>query len=99
MGFPMEMGEFPDGDKIWIVSHKPVAVAAGLGMMGMHRNVIHPIFGNFILLGTILIDYEVASYSQPLDYNPCLDANCALPLAGWCHFDIGGFQFLSLLHT
>jgi len=56
-GFPMEMGEFPDGDKIWIVSHKPVAVAAGLGMMGMHRNVIHPIFGNFILLGTILIDW------------------------------------------
>ncbi|NOT86160.1 MAG: 4Fe-4S ferredoxin, partial [Methylococcaceae bacterium] len=48
MGFPMEMGEFPDGDKIWIVSHKPVAVAAGLGMMGIHRNIIHPIFGNFI---------------------------------------------------
>lgn len=79
MGFPMEMGEFPDGDKIWIVSHKPVAVAAGLGMMGMHRNVIHPIFGNFILLGTILIDYEVASYSQPIDYNPCLE--CKLCVA------------------
>ena len=30
--------------------HKPVAVAAGLGRMGIHRNVIHPKFGNFILL-------------------------------------------------
>ena len=50
MGFPMEMDRFPGG-KIWVVSHKPVAVAAGLGHMGIHRNVIHPRFGNFILLG------------------------------------------------
>ena len=57
MGFPMEMDRFP-GNKIWVVSHKPVAVAAGLGMMGIHRNVIHPKFGNFILLGTVLIDTE-----------------------------------------
>src|SRR3954468_23322957 len=28
MGFPMEMDRFPR--KVWIVSHKPVAVAAGL---------------------------------------------------------------------
>src|SRR4051812_48930433 len=54
MGFPMEVGRFPD--KIWVVSHKPIAVAAGLGQMGIHRNVIHPKFGNFILLATILVD-------------------------------------------
>ena len=48
MGFPMEMDQFPG--KVWVVSHKPVAVAAGLGMMGIHRNVIHEKFGNFILL-------------------------------------------------
>src|SRR5215510_2076597 len=46
MGFPMEQGRFPG--KIWVVSHKPAAVAAGLGHMGIHRNVIHPRFGNFI---------------------------------------------------
>src|SRR5882724_4907927 len=46
MGFPMEQDRFPE--KIWVVSHKPVAVAAGLGHMGIHRNVIHPRFGNFI---------------------------------------------------
>lgn len=79
MGFPMEMSEFPDGQQPWIVSHKPVAVAAGLGMMGIHRMIIHPIFGNFILLGTILVDAKVALYSQPINYNPCLD--CKLCVA------------------
>jgi len=77
MGFPMEMDRFPG--KIWVVSHKPVAVAAGLGKMGIHRNVIHPQFGNFILLGTILIDAEVSEYGQPIDYNPCLE--CKLCVA------------------
>ena len=46
MGFPMEMDKFPG--KIWVVSHKPVAVAAGLGMIGIHRNVIHQKFGNWL---------------------------------------------------
>jgi Fe-S-cluster-containing hydrogenase component 2 len=77
MGFPMEMDHFPG--KIWIVAHKPVAVAAGLGHMGIHRNVIHPKFGNFILLGTVLIDREATDYDQPVDYNPCLE--CKLCVA------------------
>jgi Fe-S-cluster-containing hydrogenase component 2 len=71
MGFPMEMDRFPG--KVWVVSHKPVAVAAGLGMMGIHRNVIHPNFGNFILLGTILLDSDVSEPGRPIDYNPCLE--------------------------
>jgi NAD-dependent dihydropyrimidine dehydrogenase PreA subunit len=71
MGFPMEMDRFPG--KVWVVSHKPVAVAAGLGHMGIHRNVIHPKFGNFILLGTVLMDAEVTQYDRPIDYNPCLE--------------------------
>src|SRR5271166_4345688 len=78
MGFPMEMDRFPGG-KIWVVSHKPVAVAAGLGHMGIHRNVIHPKFGNFILLGTVLIAAEATAYDQPLSYNPCLE--CKLCVA------------------
>jgi ferredoxin len=77
MGFPMEMDRFPG--KVWVVSHKPVAVAAGLGMMGIHRNVIHEKFGSFILLGTILLDAEVSDYSQPIDYNPCVE--CKLCVA------------------
>jgi NAD-dependent dihydropyrimidine dehydrogenase PreA subunit len=77
MGFPMEMDR-PAG-KIWVVSHKPVAVAAGLGQMGIHRNVIHPKFGNFILLATVLVDCEINEASAPLDYNPCLE--CKLCVA------------------
>jgi ferredoxin len=77
MGFPMEMDRFPG--KIWVVSHKPVAVVAGLGHMGIHRNVIHPRFGSFILLGTVLLDAETTAYDQPLAYNPCLE--CKLCVA------------------
>jgi Fe-S-cluster-containing hydrogenase component 2 len=69
--FPMEMDRFPG--KVWVVSHKPVAVAAGLGHMGIHRLVIHPQFGSFISLGTILIDAQVTEYGQPIDYNPCVE--------------------------
>jgi NAD-dependent dihydropyrimidine dehydrogenase PreA subunit len=77
MGFPMEMGRYPG--KTWVVAHKPVAVAAGLGRMGIHRNVIHQKFGNFILLSTILIDAEVSEQTRPIDYNPCLE--CKLCVA------------------
>ncbi len=77
MGFPMEMDGFPG--RLWVVSHKTVAVAAGLGQMGIHRNVIHPVFGNFILLGTVLIEREVESYDKPVEYNPCLE--CKLCVA------------------
>ncbi len=77
MGFPMEMDRFPG--KVWVVSHKLAAVAAGLGQMGIHRNVIHPRFGSFILLGTILVDAVVSSYDKPLDYNPCVE--CKLCVA------------------
>lgn len=76
-GFPMEMDRW--GKKIWVVSHKRVAVAAGLGQMGIHRNVIHPKFGSFVLLGTILIDRELTSYGKPIHYNPCVE--CKLCVA------------------
>ncbi|MCA0350781.1 MAG: 4Fe-4S binding protein [Chloroflexi bacterium] len=76
-GFPMEVERFPG--KSWIISHKPVAVAAGLGQMGIHRNVIHPRFGNFILLGTIVTDAVIGEESKPIDYNPCLE--CKLCVA------------------
>jgi ferredoxin len=78
MGFPMEADRWMS-DRMWQVAHKPVAVAAGLGRMGIHRNVIHPRFGNFILLGTVLLAAEISEYSQELDYNPCLE--CKLCVA------------------
>ena len=47
--------------------------------MGLHRNVIHPKFGSFVLLATVLVDAQVSQYGQALDYNPCID--CKLCVA------------------
>lgn len=92
-GFPMEIDRFLE-DEIWVVGHKPIAVAAGLGKMGIHRNVIHPKFGNFILLGTVLLDTEISAYGAPIEYNPCF--SCKLCVAacpvGAIHSD-GYFNF------
>ncbi|MDT7789892.1 MAG: hypothetical protein QOF58_8311 [Pseudonocardiales bacterium] len=77
VGFPQEMDRYPG--RIWVVAHKTVAVAAGLGVMGLHRNVIHPKFGSFVLLATVLVDAPVSEYGQALDYNPCID--CKLCVA------------------
>jgi ferredoxin len=77
MAFPMEMEKFPE--RGWIVSHKRVAEAAGLGRMGIHRSLIHPKFGSFVLLGTVLIAEDVEETSKPLDFNPCVE--CKLCVA------------------
>jgi epoxyqueuosine reductase QueG len=77
MAFPMEMDRFPG--KLWAISLKPLAVAAGLGQMGIHRNVIHPKFGNFVLLGVVLCETDVTENSAPIEYNPCL--GCKLCVA------------------
>lgn len=78
MGFPMEMYQSPSHAP-WVISHKPIAVEAGLGHMGIHRNLIHPKFGNFVLLGTILIDRDADTHDHPIEYNPCLE--CKLCVA------------------
>lgn len=99
MGFPLEADRWPE--PMWLVAHKPVAVAAGLGQMGIHRNVIHPRFGNFILLGTVLLETSLdpEEEAKPLDYNPCLD--CMLCVAA-CPVGAvkaeGGFDFSACYH-
>jgi ferredoxin len=90
-GFPMDLAKWPG--RMWPLSHKPIAVAAGLGAMGHHRLVIHPRFGNFIVLGTILLDREVTAYDQPLNFNPCIECKLcvsACPVGAICadgHFN------------
>ncbi len=78
VGFPMEADRWDTG-RMWVISHKPIAVAAGLGQMGIHRNVIHPQFGSFILLGTVVVAADIGAYAKPLDFNPCLE--CKLCVA------------------
>jgi len=77
MAFPMEMDAFPG--RTWVVSHKRVAVAAQLGRMGIHRSVIHPRFGSFVLLGTVITQAEVDGAMPSLDFDPCL--SCKLCVA------------------
>lgn len=72
IGFPMR---HEPGQTTWEIAHKIVAVQAGIGHMGINRNVIHPRFGNFVLLDTVLIDADVTEHSRPLDYNPCNGCN------------------------
>ena len=97
MGFPMEMYQASSG-AVWVVSHKPVAVAAGLGHMGIHRNLIHPKFGNFVLLGTVLMECESTHYDQPIDYNPCLECKlCVSACPVGAIGPEGSFNFASCL--
>lgn len=72
IGFPMR---HEPGQTTWEIAHKIVAVQAGMGHMGINRNVIHPRFGNFVLLETVLIDAVVDVHDEPLDYNPCNGCN------------------------
>jgi len=75
--FPLELDRFPG--KIWIVAHKTVAVEAGLGHLGVHRNLIHPKFGDFVGLGTVLVGSAATEYGRPLAENPCV--KCMLCVA------------------
>ncbi len=75
--FPQDMSKWQG--RMLTVSHKPVAEAAGLGMIGHHRLLIHPIFGSHLCFGTIIIDTALDVYDQPIDYNPCI--GCKLCVA------------------
>jgi len=93
-GFPQEMHRFPD--HAWSIPHKRVAVAAGLGQMGIHRNVIHPRFGNFVVLGTVATQAEVSQYDAPIDFNPCLECKlCVAVCPVGAIADDGSFDFFA----
>lgn len=67
--FPMDVGRLPG--KSWSVSHKTMAVEGGLGHMGLNRLVIHPQFGAFIRMTSLLIDTELDVYGSPLEQSCC----------------------------
>jgi epoxyqueuosine reductase QueG len=74
--WPMDLNRWPG--KIWDISHKILATEAGLGQMGMNRIVLHPKYGSFIQLHSILVDAELDEYSRPLTENPCIKCHlCA----------------------
>jgi Fe-S-cluster-containing hydrogenase component 2 len=62
--------------------------------VGIHRNVIHPKFGNFILLGTVLIEADLTEQTRPIDYNPCLECKlCVAACPVGAISPDGDFQF------
>ena len=68
--YPMNYEYWPNTE-MWCVSHKPVAIASGMGRMGLHHLVVHERFGSFIALATILLDREVTSYARPVEDDAC----------------------------
>ena len=79
IGWPQEVSQrWPD--KIWPLSHKLVAQAAGLGVIGTSRNFLHPKFGAYCLIDTVVtnLEFDARDYvesQRPLDWNPCLECN------------------------
>jgi ferredoxin len=78
IGWPQEVSQ-RWADKIWPLSHKLAAQAAGLGIIGTSRNFLHPRFGAYCLLDTVVTNLEFAEWEyaaqQPLAWNPCLECN------------------------
>ena len=94
--FPMDQEKWPG--RTWTVAHKLVAEATGMGRRGHHRLLIHPRFGSFVVVGTILIDAEVSSYGEPLDFNPCIECKlCAAVCPVGAVAKDGHFAFITCL--
>ena len=95
VGFPMEMDRFPG--RTWVVSHKVVAEAAGLGRMGVHRNLIHPQFGSYVLLGTVIVGRPAVAAPRTLDFNPCADCRLCVAACPVGAIRADGFDFSACL--
>ncbi|MGD2271068.1 MAG: SCP2 sterol-binding domain-containing protein [Desulfobacterales bacterium] len=97
--FPMDMNRAPG--KVWDVCHKLVAKESGLGELGLNRLVLHPKFGNFIGLLSILIDAELDRYDHPIAESPCIDCKLCVAVCpvGAIHNN-GRFDFMACFtHT
>ncbi len=98
-GWPMALDRYPG--KIWDVSHKIMAVEAGLGHMGVNRLVLHPKYGSCVQLESILINGVLDAYDRPLEENPCFKCNlCAAVCPTGAITKDQPFDFLACLtHT
>lgn len=71
--FPFEFAR-RDGPR-FVIALKPLAEAAGLGVMGKNRMVLHPHYGADHYLGAVVLDGAVSEYDQPVADSPCLRCN------------------------
>ena len=77
IGWPQEVSQ-RWADKIWPLSHKLVAQAAGLGVIGTSRNFLHRRFGAYCLLDTVVTNLEFDELDEPIEWNPCLSCNLCI---------------------
>ena len=96
--FPMDMTKW-GAENIWDISHKPIAVAAGLGTMGINRLVLHPKYGAFILLGTILTNTEFKDYDKPLEKDVCIHCFLCIQNCPVQALSKDGIDFLGCLNN
>jgi len=76
MAFPIDFTAIDGPDYI---KHQPVAVQAGMGLMGDSGLLLHPKWGSAVFLSTILMNCTLDTYDQALTENPCIKCNiCAL---------------------
>ena len=95
IGWPQEVSQ-RWADKIWPLSHKLVAQAAGLGVIGTSRNFLHKRFGAYCLIDTVVTNLEFASYDAPEPWNPCLSCNlCIASCPTEAIKDDGDFDFFA----
>ena len=92
--FPMDMNRWPG--KTWDVSHKTLAVEAGIGVMGLNRLVLSPRLGSTMLLNSIVINARTDHYDQRLRQNPCLKCRlCAAVCPVGAIQQDGAFDFMA----
>lgn len=75
VGWPQEVSQ-RWADKLWPLSHKLVAQAAGLGVIGTSRNFLHRQYGAYCLLDTVVTNLVFDEPPDaPIDWNPCTECN------------------------
>ena len=79
----------------WLISHKDIAVKAGIGVMGLNRLVLHKTHGSSLLLASILTDIELSEYDTPSDYDPCINCNLCKTVCPTKSINENGFKMMS----
>jgi Fe-S-cluster-containing hydrogenase component 2 len=75
IGWPQEVSQ-RWADKIWPLSHKLVAQAAGLGVIGISRNFLHRELGAYCLIDTVLTNLDFDErLDEPIEADPCVHCN------------------------
>jgi epoxyqueuosine reductase QueG len=71
----LRLGEYDEQRKHTPMPHKSVAGLAGLGWIGKHDLIIHPVFGSAFSMCTVLTDAPVRTEKHPPAISQCGDCH------------------------